>query len=151
MTCELEMNGKWKQIMLEINSVFLLFKEPSATGFRLVSNVPCSRTWKTINAVKRLLCKFLSHIEEIMWFSVNTAQLLLNGEWLTKFFTSWCIETLFWFGFIVALSLYYLYRLSFHFSYSEEKPVGFRLKPPTLIHGQAPSSGQCQQSFCERV
>ncbi|XP_042284856.1 ran-binding protein 3b isoform X4 [Thunnus albacares] len=23
----------------------------------------------------------------------------------------------------------------------EEKPVGFRLKPPTLIHGQAPSSG----------
>lgn len=24
---------------------------------------------------------------------------------------------------------------------TEEKPVGFRLKPPTLIHGQAPSSG----------
>ena len=24
----------------------------------------------------------------------------------------------------------------------EEKPVGFRLKPPTLIHGQAPSSGE---------
>uniref|UniRef100_A0A8C4ZEW1 Ran-binding protein 3 n=1 Tax=Gadus morhua TaxID=8049 RepID=A0A8C4ZEW1_GADMO len=24
----------------------------------------------------------------------------------------------------------------------EEKPVGFRLKPPTLIHGQAPSSGK---------
>uniref|UniRef100_A0A3P9P744 RAN binding protein 3b n=1 Tax=Poecilia reticulata TaxID=8081 RepID=A0A3P9P744_POERE len=23
----------------------------------------------------------------------------------------------------------------------EEKPMGFRLKPPTLIHGQAPSSG----------
>ncbi|XP_048115567.1 ran-binding protein 3b isoform X5 [Alosa alosa] len=26
-------------------------------------------------------------------------------------------------------------------SNSEEKPVGFRLKPPTLIHGQAPSAG----------
>ncbi|XP_024292047.1 ran-binding protein 3 isoform X6 [Oncorhynchus tshawytscha] len=26
-------------------------------------------------------------------------------------------------------------------SHSEEKPVGFRLKPPTLIHGKAPSSG----------
>uniref|UniRef100_A0A672KQ13 Ran-binding protein 3 n=1 Tax=Sinocyclocheilus grahami TaxID=75366 RepID=A0A672KQ13_SINGR len=26
-------------------------------------------------------------------------------------------------------------------SHSEEKPVGFRLKPPTLIHGQAPSAG----------
>lgn len=24
----------------------------------------------------------------------------------------------------------------------EEKPVGFRLKPPTLIHGQAPSAGK---------
>lgn len=25
---------------------------------------------------------------------------------------------------------------------TEEKPVGFRLKPPTLIHGQAPSAGK---------
>lgn len=32
---------------------------------------------------------------------------------------------------------------------SEEKPVGFRLKPPTLIHGQAPSSGQCRKSLCD--
>ncbi|KAE8290646.1 Ran-binding protein 3 [Larimichthys crocea] len=30
---------------------------------------------------------------------------------------------------------------SFPPPHSEEKPVGFRLKPPTLIHGQAPSSG----------
>uniref|UniRef100_A0A3Q3DQI8 Ran-binding protein 3 n=1 Tax=Hippocampus comes TaxID=109280 RepID=A0A3Q3DQI8_HIPCM len=30
--------------------------------------------------------------------------------------------------------------------HSEEKPVGFRLKPPTLIHGQAPSSGLCVPS-----
>lgn len=30
----------------------------------------------------------------------------------------------------------------------EEKPVGFRLKPPTLIHGQAPSSGWCLLFFC---
>ncbi|XP_031721221.1 ran-binding protein 3b isoform X7 [Anarrhichthys ocellatus] len=29
---------------------------------------------------------------------------------------------------------------SFPPPHSEEKPVGFRLKPPTLIHGQAPSS-----------
>lgn len=28
----------------------------------------------------------------------------------------------------------------------EEKPVQFRLKPPTLIHGQAPSSGWCLSS-----
>uniref|UniRef100_A0A8P4FWF5 Ran-binding protein 3 n=1 Tax=Dicentrarchus labrax TaxID=13489 RepID=A0A8P4FWF5_DICLA len=30
---------------------------------------------------------------------------------------------------------------SFPPPHSEEKPMGFRLKPPTLIHGQAPSSG----------
>uniref|UniRef100_A0A3Q1J7I8 Ran-binding protein 3 n=1 Tax=Anabas testudineus TaxID=64144 RepID=A0A3Q1J7I8_ANATE len=30
---------------------------------------------------------------------------------------------------------------SFPPPHTEEKPVGFRLKPPTLIHGQAPSSG----------
>uniref|UniRef100_A0A3B3V904 Ran-binding protein 3 n=1 Tax=Poecilia latipinna TaxID=48699 RepID=A0A3B3V904_9TELE len=30
---------------------------------------------------------------------------------------------------------------SFPPPHSEEKPTGFRLKPPTLIHGQAPSSG----------
>uniref|UniRef100_A0A8C6W016 Ran-binding protein 3 n=1 Tax=Nothobranchius furzeri TaxID=105023 RepID=A0A8C6W016_NOTFU len=30
---------------------------------------------------------------------------------------------------------------SFPPPHSEEKPVGFRLKPPTLIHGKAPSSG----------
>uniref|UniRef100_A0A8C5GH44 Uncharacterized protein n=1 Tax=Gouania willdenowi TaxID=441366 RepID=A0A8C5GH44_GOUWI len=29
----------------------------------------------------------------------------------------------------------------------EEKPVGFRLKPPTLIHGQAPSSATVTKSL----
>lgn len=39
-------------------------------------------------------------------------------------------------------SFFHDYPLLFSVS-SEEKPVGFRLKPPTLIHGQAPSSGWC--------
>lgn len=33
--------------------------------------------------------------------------------------------------------------LSFCLVLAEEKSSGFRLKPPTLIHGQAPSAGRC--------
>uniref|UniRef100_A0AAY3ZYF9 RanBD1 domain-containing protein n=1 Tax=Denticeps clupeoides TaxID=299321 RepID=A0AAY3ZYF9_9TELE len=35
-------------------------------------------------------------------------------------------------------------------SHSEEKPAGFRLKPPTLIHGQAPSAGVPSQKSKEQ-
>lgn len=85
-----------------------------------------------------------------MWFSVNTAQFFSEWRMADKSFISWCLEALFPFGlrlFRFFPSLYFFYRLSFHFSCSEEKPVGFRLKPPTLIHGQAPSSGQCRKVF----
>lgn len=35
---------------------------------------------------------------------------------------------------------------------TEEKTVGFRLKPPTLIHGQAPRAGGCSPlSISERL
>uniref|UniRef100_A0A673ND92 Ran-binding protein 3-like n=1 Tax=Sinocyclocheilus rhinocerous TaxID=307959 RepID=A0A673ND92_9TELE len=42
----------------------------------------------------------------------------------------------------LSLSIYiYIYIIYFLFFFPEEKTVGFRLKPPTLIHGQAPSAG----------